>query len=79
MQPSASGGNADKRRLDIGVNQRSNLRESAHDLEEVMEEIKRNTTSFAKRQMTWFRKDKEIKWVRKEKEALRLVKKFLSE
>jgi len=71
--------NADKRRLDIGVNQRSNLRESAHDLEEVMEEIKRNTTSFAKRQMTWFRKDKEIKWVRKEKEALRLVKKFLSE
>jgi len=77
---------ADKRRLktqinahNISVNQRSNLRESARDLEEVMEEIKRNTTSFAKRQMTWFRKDKEIKWVRKEKEAFRLAKTFLSE
>ena len=76
---------ADKRRLktqinahNISVNQHSNQRKSAYGLEKAMEEIKRNTTSFAKRQMTWFRKDKEIKWVRKEKEALRLVKKFFS-
>jgi tRNA dimethylallyltransferase len=26
------------------------------------EEIKKNTRQYAKRQMTWFRKDKEIKW-----------------
>jgi tRNA dimethylallyltransferase len=31
-------------------------------LEEAINEIKRNTRQYAKRQMTWFRKDKEIKW-----------------
>jgi tRNA-2-methylthio-N6-dimethylallyladenosine synthase len=31
--------------------------------EEVRERIKKNTLSFAKRQMTWFKKDKGIKWV----------------
>ncbi len=31
-------------------------------LEEAVEEIKKNTRRFAKRQGTWFRKDKEIKW-----------------
>ena len=28
-----------------------------------IEEIKQNTRRLAKRQMTWFRKDKEIKWI----------------
>jgi tRNA dimethylallyltransferase len=28
-----------------------------------IEEIKKNTRQYAKRQMTWFRKDKEIKWI----------------
>lgn len=31
--------------------------------EEVKEKIKKNTLSFAKRQMTWFKKDKTIKWI----------------
>jgi tRNA dimethylallyltransferase len=31
-------------------------------LEKAIELIKRNTRRFAKRQMTWFRKDKRIKW-----------------
>ncbi|MFA5714962.1 MAG: tRNA (N6-isopentenyl adenosine(37)-C2)-methylthiotransferase MiaB [Candidatus Paceibacterota bacterium] len=31
--------------------------------EEVKERIKINTISFAKRQMTWFKKDKNIKWI----------------
>jgi len=31
-------------------------------LEKAIEEIKKNTRQYAKRQMTWFRKDKEIKW-----------------
>jgi len=39
--------------------------------------IKNNTRAFAKRQMTWFRKDKKIKWIRKESEALTLAKNFL--
>lgn len=32
-------------------------------LEEAVERIKINTRQYAKRQMTWFRKDKEIQWV----------------
>ena len=31
-------------------------------LTEAVEKIKRNTRRFAKRQLTWFKKDKEIKW-----------------
>lgn len=31
--------------------------------EEVKEKIKANTLKFAKRQMTWFKKDKSIKWI----------------
>ncbi len=31
-------------------------------LETAIEEIKKNTRQYAKRQMTWFRKDKEINW-----------------
>ena len=32
-------------------------------LESAIEEIKKNTRKYAKRQMTWFKKDKEIKWI----------------
>jgi len=32
-------------------------------LNAAIEEIKKNTRQYAKRQMTWFRKDQEIKWV----------------
>ncbi len=31
-------------------------------LEQAKEEIRKNTRQYAKRQMTWFRKDKEMKW-----------------
>jgi len=31
--------------------------------ESMIEMIKQNTRRFAKRQMTWFRKDKNIKWI----------------
>ena len=40
-------------------------------------EIKKNTWRYAKRQMTWFGKDKEIKWIKNEKQALRLIKELL--
>lgn len=32
-------------------------------LDKAIEEIKTNTRQYAKRQMTWFRKDKEIQWI----------------
>jgi tRNA dimethylallyltransferase len=32
-------------------------------LDDAIEQIKQNTRRFAKRQLTWFRKDKDIIWV----------------
>ena len=46
-------------------------------LAEAVEKIKKNTWHFAKRQMTWFKKDKRIRWVKNQKEAEKLVKIFL--
>jgi tRNA dimethylallyltransferase len=37
--------------------------EGEHTLAEAVRLIKRNTRHFAKRQMTWFRKDKDITWI----------------
>jgi tRNA dimethylallyltransferase len=39
--------------------------------------IKIHTHQFAKRQMTWFKRDKKIKWIRNEKQATGLIKKFI--
>lgn len=47
-------------------------------LAEAIELIKKKTWAFARRQMTWFRKDQKIKWVKNEKEAIAHVQKFLS-
>jgi len=47
-------------------------------LEEAVRLIKRDTRRFAKRQMTWFRRDKAIKWVKNERDAKKIVKAFLS-
>ncbi|MBI4281721.1 tRNA (adenosine(37)-N6)-dimethylallyltransferase MiaA [Candidatus Uhrbacteria bacterium] len=42
-----------------------------------LEHYKKRTRDYARRQMTWFRRDKHIKWVRSPEEADELVKKFL--
>jgi len=47
------------------------------DLKEIIERIKINTFKFAKRQMTWFKRDKNIKWIKNYSEAKKEVKKFL--
>ncbi len=46
-------------------------------LKEGIEKIKKNTWQFAKRQMTWFKKDNRIKWIKTQKEAEKLIKDFL--
>jgi len=46
-------------------------------LAEAIKKIKKNTWHFAKRQITWFKKDERIIWVKNQREAERLVKKFL--
>ncbi len=37
--------------------------EGEFSLEEAVEEIKKNTRRFAKRQLTWYRKNEEINWI----------------
>jgi len=44
---------------------------------EMINLIQKESEQFAKRQMTWFKKDKKIIWVKKQKEAEKLVKMFL--
>ena len=46
-------------------------------LRQAIDETKKNTRRFARRQMSWFRRDKSIKWVKNPKEAGGLIKKFL--
>ena len=40
--------------------------EGMYDREEAIRLMKRNSRRYAKRQLTWFRKDKEIRWVHPE-------------
>lgn len=41
------------------------------------EQMKKEIYRYAKRQMTWFKRDKNIYWVKKQKEVYFLIKKFL--
>lgn len=45
---------------------------------EALQKIKQNTKRFAKRQITWFKKDKRIHWIKNYKETENRIKKFLS-
>jgi len=46
-------------------------------LDEVVERLKRDTRRYAKRQLTWFRRDKRIQWCKTYDEAHALVEKFI--
>lgn len=46
-------------------------------LKQALKLMKQDTKRFAKRQMTWFRKDKRINWIKTEKEAEILIRNFL--
>lgn len=45
---------------------------------EMIQNLKFKIHTFARRQLTWFRRNKEINWIRTPKQAVELVKKFLS-
>ncbi len=47
--------------------------------EEMLEKIILENWQYAKRQMTWFKRDKRIKWISKEKQAEKLIKYFLKQ
>lgn len=43
--------------------------DGAYTLEEAVERIKRDTRHFAKRQLTWFRRERDVVWIEKQKYA----------
>jgi len=47
-------------------------------LEKAIEEIKRNSRRYARRQISWFKTQAEVHWIDSPKEAEKLVKKFLN-
>ncbi len=44
---------------------------------EMVEKLRREIEQYAKRQMTWFKKDKKIRWIKNVKQAEKLIKNFL--
>lgn len=61
----------------IGYSQLSKYFEGEINLEEAKELIKRDTRHYAKRQMTWFKKEKDINWINNLNQAIPLIKNFL--
>lgn len=47
-------------------------------LKEMKERIQKQSEQFAKRQMTWFKRDKSIKWIKNQAQAEKLIERFLS-
>ena len=47
------------------------------DYKEMVSKLQKEIEHFAKRQMTWFKRDKRIHWIKKQPEAEKLVKEFL--
>ncbi len=47
----------------IGIKEIKGYFEGLYDLDEAKRLVKRNTRWYAKRQLTWFRKDKRITWI----------------
>jgi tRNA dimethylallyltransferase len=47
----------------VGYQELFDFLDGKHSLEKAVELIKRNTRHYAKRQMTWFKRDREIQWV----------------
>jgi tRNA dimethylallyltransferase len=61
----------------IGYAEIINYLESETTLDDAVASIKMNTWHYAKRQMTWFKKDPNVHWVQAPHEAIALAEKFL--
>jgi tRNA dimethylallyltransferase len=66
--------------LGLGYKEMSGVLKGACALEEAVELMKRNTRHYAKRQLTWFRKDTDTKWFKpsEKKNILESVSLFLA-
>jgi tRNA dimethylallyltransferase len=60
----------------VGYKEIFDYLEGKYDREETIRLLKRNTRRYAKRQMTWFNKDKEITWIdpREEERIVEFIK-----
>lgn len=61
----------------IGYQQFKDFFDKKITLDQAVENLKQDTRHYAKRQLTWFKRDERIKWVEKYEEAEKLVNKFL--
>jgi tRNA dimethylallyltransferase len=61
----------------LGYRQIGRYLNSEIGLQEAVELIKCETRHYARRQMTWFRRDERIKWIEKYSEAEKFIKSFL--
>jgi tRNA dimethylallyltransferase len=62
----------------IGYQEFRQYFEGTHSIEQVREEIVRDTLRYAKRQRTWFRRNQDIHWLCKEAEAVDLITSLLN-
>jgi tRNA dimethylallyltransferase len=53
----------------VGYSELFDYLDGTTNLDEAVDRIKQNTRNFAKRQLTWFRRDKEIKWFEPDQET----------
>jgi tRNA dimethylallyltransferase len=63
----------------IGYKQFKDYLEGKIKLEESVELLKKETKNYAKRQLTWFKRDKDILWCKNYEEAEKLILDFLGE
>lgn len=65
----------------IGIREIRDYLEGKHDLEQARSLLKKNTRNYAKRQLTWFRKDKKIIWLDADEKQIvnRMTRYILSE
>jgi tRNA dimethylallyltransferase len=62
----------------IGYRQVCEFLDGRSSLKDAMEEIKKDTRHYAKRQMTWFRRDERIQWVTNTQGAIKQIESFLN-
>ena len=61
----------------VGYTELFNYLDGNYCLPQAIEKIKQNTRNYAKRQLTWFRKDTTITWINAEKDAFDKIRKLI--
>lgn len=62
----------------IGYKEAGEYLTKKSNLNEAIERTQLRTHAYARRQLTWFRKDKKIKWIKTQKQAENAIKRFLT-